>query len=95
MVDIISPRRGENIIDKFGVPTLRFFEYLEASTGQVNSTIPNSEVDAFSLDLSTAAISRLSKRTDVLELLIDTCLSQAGKINGLQKQINDLRLLVT
>ena len=38
MADIVALRRGEKITDDFGAPTRRFIEYIEATTGQINSS---------------------------------------------------------
>ena len=44
MVSIVAPRRGEPIVAPNGVPTIRFFEYLEATATQSNETVSDTEI---------------------------------------------------
>jgi len=38
MTDLITPKRGEELIDKNGQPTLRFITWIESLTGTTNTT---------------------------------------------------------
>ena len=38
MTDIITPRRGDEFIDKNGQPTLRFITWIESITGTTNDS---------------------------------------------------------
>lgn len=52
---IIAPRRNEPVIGRGGFPTIRFAEYLEASTKSINTTdntgAEQADIDAINLTL--------------------------------------------
>lgn len=118
MVDIIAPRRGENVTDKNGLPTVRFYEYLEAVATQTNKTTPDTDVDTLSISQSVAEIGAIKQKIleieaiigdptlhaelnvlktkiMMLEMEVSSALSQMAKINSLQRQIDEIRILVT
>lgn len=80
MPELISPRRDEPIVGGDGLPTRRFFEYLEGNSTQVNETLTDTEIDAVSINLTVGPINQLSQRLNNLENLI-----------GIQTQSSDLK----
>lgn len=45
MAKLISLRRGESIFDKRGLGTIRFMEYIEGATRQINDTADEVETN--------------------------------------------------
>jgi len=70
MVDIVTPRRGESIVDNNGVPTKRFFKYLEGSTTQSNNTVSITEIDSISINSSSAKTGEINRRTKDIDVLL-------------------------
>jgi hypothetical protein len=68
---LVPPKRGEPVIDKNGVPTVRFMEYLERSATLVNDTVTSTETDIDSVNLTTAMIDDLQRQIDNLRLLVN------------------------
>jgi hypothetical protein len=54
-----APRRGERIINEDGTPTLRFLEYLENITRQVNLTEENTDISPETINNSIGIIDNL------------------------------------
>jgi len=70
MVDIIAPRRGEPIVGPNGVPTNRFFEYLEGAATQSNETVSDTEIDSSTINLSVGGINENARKIKNNELLL-------------------------
>lgn len=88
MTDFIAPRRGESIVTAEGVPTNRFFEYLEGSITQINETIPSTEINAESINLSSGLVAQLESRINELENQIGINLKDANE----SEKIEDLEI---
>lgn len=80
MADIIPPRRGEPVVTPDGIPTIRFIEYLERTATQATATIPDTEIDAASINLSLGQVSAVSDRVSKLEALADVYLAEPGRV---------------
>lgn len=56
MVNLISPKRGESILDVNGYPTLRFLDYLDSNTGTTNTGNDNIETNTANIATNTSDI---------------------------------------
>lgn len=69
MTDIIPPRRGEDLLDRNGQPTLRFMTWIESITGMTN----DSSSDLSSINSFSAQSQWIQKQIDGLpEFTCDT-----------------------
>lgn len=87
MVDIIAPRRNEAITSQEGMPTRRFFEYLEQTSQLVNETIPETEINASSVNLTAGQIASLAERIEQIEITLgiqSVNIAESDKINSLE-----------
>jgi hypothetical protein len=81
MVDnAVAPRRGESVVDANGIPTLRFMRYLEQVSTQSNETIPDTEIDSASINLSIGLIGSLAQKLADLEIELGIVPAEPGRV---------------
>ena len=88
MVDKIIPPRRNETLTQGGIGLLRFMEYIERSTSQVNASTEANEADPSTVNLSAGAISAVNKL--VKELQNDLPPSNNAEVGALNKRIEQL-----
>lgn len=94
MPDIIGTPRNVRLVNEDGTATLRFETYLEANTTVTNNISTETEIITTETteSSSTGLIFRLQQKVKDLELQLLN--SPSGQFSKLQKQIDELRVLV-
>jgi len=88
---IIPPRRGQILSEK-GIGTIRFMEYLERTSGQVNESTASDEESSSTLNIAIGQISALVKAFDQLQTEFQSVLGLKAEIHRLNKRLDEIEL---
>ena len=93
MVEVFAPRRGESVVDSNGLPTTRFFEYLESVSSQSNLTLTDTEIDSSSINLGNADTALIKQEIADIRSQMES-IRHTAEIAQINKRIDQLFLLV-